>query len=40
MAPTGPKPGRTPTSVPMSAPRKAQKRFMGWRVTPNPNMSC
>jgi hypothetical protein len=36
MAPTGPSPGRTPTSVPATAPRKAHNRFAGCITTLKP----
>ena len=36
MAPTGPMPGRMPTMVPMSTPRKQAKRFAGCSAIPKP----
>jgi hypothetical protein len=36
MAPTGPKPGRTPTNVPSTEPTKQKKRLFGCRAMEKP----
>jgi hypothetical protein len=36
IAAAGPRPGKTPTSVPMTTPRKQNRRFWGWNATWNP----
>ena len=36
MAPTGPKPGNTPTKVPTNAPKKQNSRLIGVNATANP----
>src|SRR5262245_20390963 len=36
MVAMGPMPGRTPTSVPISAPTKAKSKFIGVMATPKP----
>src|SRR6266850_1034205 len=37
IAPTGPKPGKTPTSVPTREPRKQKSRFVGVSATEKPS---
>jgi hypothetical protein len=36
IAPQAPRPGRTPTAVPITTPRSANRKFVGWSATENP----
>jgi hypothetical protein len=38
MAAVGPKPGRTPTRVPIKHPKKQRKRLVGWKTMENPKI--